>query len=592
VLLLNASYYAPFWTDDAYITLRYAWRIWHEGEAAFNPGERLEGLTNLGWALLLAPFSDGDALEAGRILGRLCGVGTVLLLADWCRRQGLGLVAMGAALAALVLPAWAPSWTMLGLETAGVMFLVTLAWTRHGVDTDRGRGLPWAALGLGLGPWLRPDAALVTLIVGVWHFIRRGTSPRLSRTAMVAAGFVFASAGALVALKLHWFGEILPNPFHMKAASGDGRGAWYLAHLATVPDPALPALLAVGVLASSSAAFMRQDRGLPAIIAIAWLLMCRLVGGDFMANYRMVVPAWPALCACLAVLIGDLSQAAQSRGGDRGRWAVQAGLLLLLAAAVAGPARVWTVERQDHASNGDPEPILWKPGFPPWHIPDWDMGLRPSAPFAAAWPLVHAGPGVTVAYTDIGLIGWTNPTTDVVDLLALTDAVMAGRNGETGADKWAYLQGRVDIMILDMNGGAWARFRDRLGDGGWSVIDGCGAILVLQNPSRSTTPEPDAATLQGRLDWLLRGSPGQLGLHATVGRMLARDGVDLGIQGQFVDDVAKLRGPAADRELRDLRCDMGLTEDCAAPLPGCSRQEPWTDLEALSDPATWPPAMF
>src|SRR5438105_2557104 len=38
--------------DDAYISFRYAWNFAHGQGLVFNPGEHVEGFTNLSWTLL------------------------------------------------------------------------------------------------------------------------------------------------------------------------------------------------------------------------------------------------------------------------------------------------------------------------------------------------------------------------------------------------------------------------------------------------------------------------------------------------------------------------------------------------------------
>src|SRR6185436_7663490 len=48
----HGRYFCLF--DDALITLRYAWNLAHGDGLVWNPGERVEGITNLAWALYAA----------------------------------------------------------------------------------------------------------------------------------------------------------------------------------------------------------------------------------------------------------------------------------------------------------------------------------------------------------------------------------------------------------------------------------------------------------------------------------------------------------------------------------------------------------
>ena len=66
--------------DDAYISYRYADNLVSGAGLVYNPGHRVEGITNLLWALLVAA---GMALgvkanEAGHALGLITGAGALV----------------------------------------------------------------------------------------------------------------------------------------------------------------------------------------------------------------------------------------------------------------------------------------------------------------------------------------------------------------------------------------------------------------------------------------------------------------------------------------------------------------------------------
>ena len=57
VLLVGAGhvwFYAPFISDDAFISLRYAERLLQGHGLTWTDGERVEGYTDLAWVLLTA----------------------------------------------------------------------------------------------------------------------------------------------------------------------------------------------------------------------------------------------------------------------------------------------------------------------------------------------------------------------------------------------------------------------------------------------------------------------------------------------------------------------------------------------------------
>src|SRR3972149_419144 len=59
-----------YYMDDAYTGFRYVANLLGGEGFVFNPGERVEGVTNAGWLLLLAPFA--AALDPALAAQLLC----------------------------------------------------------------------------------------------------------------------------------------------------------------------------------------------------------------------------------------------------------------------------------------------------------------------------------------------------------------------------------------------------------------------------------------------------------------------------------------------------------------------------------------
>src|SRR5437870_1391035 len=55
-LAIDGARYFNF-ADDGLITLRYGWNLAHGNGLVWNPGERVEGITNLGWAVYSAALA-------------------------------------------------------------------------------------------------------------------------------------------------------------------------------------------------------------------------------------------------------------------------------------------------------------------------------------------------------------------------------------------------------------------------------------------------------------------------------------------------------------------------------------------------------
>ena len=146
--------------DDAYISYRYAQNLVEGHGLVYNPGEAVEGITNLLWALLVAV---GIALgfkanATGHVLGLVSGVAALLAVWDYARvalprsRAWVAALAPWPVLTSVSFALWATS----GMETA----LFTAATTAALAAQARGR--IGAAMGAAaVATFTRPDGVLV-----------------------------------------------------------------------------------------------------------------------------------------------------------------------------------------------------------------------------------------------------------------------------------------------------------------------------------------------------------------------------------------------------------------------------------------------
>lgn len=548
VFVLHCTWWWSSAIDDAYITFRYANNFASGRGMAFNAGENLEGITNLGWALLMAPFAGGDMLLAAKVIGVGCGVVTVVLLASWCASEGLGLWAGAAALATFVLVPWAPSLAMQGMETPAAMMLVTLGWTMYRREKERG-GVA-SSVGMALAPWIRPDAALVPILVGFFHLLR----PTFSRRVLRGVGIVVVSGACLVALKLHWYGEIVPNTYFVKVTWPPERGILYLGYWLRYPSPVLSAAVLGGCALAMRDLIRRDARALPGLLFVVWLAAVVAQDGDFMINYRLLVPAWPAAAAA----VGVLAETALSRIPSFAIAAVGA-------VAIAPAARVLTIDR------------LTAPTFvgmtlkSSW-LPDLEAGRTSRIAFPIAWIVVNGGRDA-VSFTDVGLFGYLFDG-PVIDPLGLNDRVIAGR--EPGTNPWTYLKSRLGYLMVQPESGAWGRYRDALADDGWAVVDGCASTWVFANPEKPQTP-PTTTELRVRLANVRARAPHEDWLFRAIAREL--------VHAKAASEVLSEWADGMDAETR---CQLGL-DGCTA-IPIACEDGPRLEFADVADPALWPAA--
>ena len=208
-------------SDDAFISYRYARNLVSGQGLVFNPGERVEGYTNLLYVLLLAPAAwlvRADHLLAVSIgFNLLCAAATVLALFAFARER---LGSPRAGMAALALALCPSLWVAVasGLETPLVLALQVGLWIAaerplEEVEGEGGRPLlPLVILTVAMG-LARADGFIAPLLVALYLALRgrRGA-------ALAVAGATAATLTGLVAWRLAYYGWPLPNTYYAKVA--------------------------------------------------------------------------------------------------------------------------------------------------------------------------------------------------------------------------------------------------------------------------------------------------------------------------------------------------------------------------------------
>lgn len=300
----QASFVWPFFSDDAFISLRYSERLLAGEGLTWTDGERVEGYSNLLWVLGCSALGalGIDLVAAARALGGLCTVLAAVALARTLAPRDLRSTALAATVPLLALSTQVVmGWTASGLEGPllfaclasgyGALqrrFAHTRAVASWSVRTLLAAGVPFA-----LACWTRPDAPLwvaTTALVLACQARGAGVGRAMACGLWFAALPVLA-VGAQLAFRVSYYGDVVPNTAHVKAgfaasalpAGLDYVGAGLLAHLGLV----LPATLGACWLAR---------RRWPARPLVAWLALpllawfCYLaaIGGDHFPGRRLL----------------------------------------------------------------------------------------------------------------------------------------------------------------------------------------------------------------------------------------------------------------------------------------------------------------
>lgn len=312
-----------FFTDDAFISLRYARNLARGFGPVFNPGgEVVEGFSNP-----LYVFAEAAVYRAGgdgAILARLGGVLSGFALVALCWFAGRAVIGRLAAAAAAVIVGASPAlafWAVGGLETLPMALIVTAA-ALILARPDGGSAF-WAGILLALLPWTRPEglalAGALVFCSEIAPLLDRGRRAATLRRLAWLAGLPLLSQIVLQGLRWAWYGHMLPNSVIYKGGTGKFGDVTFTFLLEVAP---LLPLAAIGLVRLPPRA-----RLLAAPIAV--YAIASLTFRDSVNLFsRLVLPIFPLLVLLAAA---GLAAVAASQGWRR--WAA-AGLATAVVAAL------------------------------------------------------------------------------------------------------------------------------------------------------------------------------------------------------------------------------------------------------------------
>jgi hypothetical protein len=283
-------YYVLF--DDAFISLRYAANAASGLGLVWNPGERVEGYTNLLMTLLMVIpsqlFDRSHAALAVQVFGVATMLGAAALAFHLARR--LGVSCAGSAFSAVLACYPLAYWSLLGMETG--LYAVLLLAAVHASLEPGSRPDARVPLFLGLALATRPDALVAAVVVLLFRAVQGGARRRQAVAA--EAGMLVACALGLTAFRWLYYGSLLPNTYILKM---EGLPLAYRLRTGTLT--ALPVLAWLSPAIALAGLALREGhdrrRVLLAGLCGASLLSHVYVGGDAWPRWRFVCPALPLL---------------------------------------------------------------------------------------------------------------------------------------------------------------------------------------------------------------------------------------------------------------------------------------------------------
>ncbi len=419
----------PSWfSDDAFISFRYAQNLVAGHGLVYNVGERVEGYTNFLWTMLAALVLafDRDPVFWSYVAGGLLAPAILLVSYTLVRR----LLGPAWALVAALFVATSQSLLVYtargaGLET-GLFTLLALgssAFYLHSAAGTRRTYAVLTGLGFALTSLTRPEGVLLMgltaghllvshLQLGVGNSSVRNSLPRIRlsipprllirRLALVLGAYLLVF-GPYFLWRVTYYGDLLPNTFYAKTGGGVQqlmRGLAYAGEFALAFGGPLLLLLLLP-LARQGWAALRGWRGYLLLLVSVYSLYIMTVGGDHFPGERFFVPLVPWLALLVADGLAEGYVWCRRQKLLQGLAPVGLALLLLFYA----PYALLRSVRFDKVLDGNDESVwIWR-----------ELGW---------WLQDHTAPDASVAALGAGAIAYYSDRT-TIDLLGLNDRHIA-----------------------------------------------------------------------------------------------------------------------------------------------------------------------
>ncbi len=303
ILLLNASHYHPFFSDDSLISLRYANRLLAGEGLTWSEGKPVEGYSNLLWILLVAiPGSLGvNLIDAARILGVL-GMSVIMFAISfyYVGRNRIGSVWFPLSVSLLFLSLGGPVavWAIGGLEQPlyGMLIALTIPLMYSIVESGRIEKKRFLLLSfpLGLLCLTRPDGPIFTVAaVGsllITSLLEK--SKELAANSLLVPIFPLIFYVGQLLFRIFYYGELVPNTALVKLTPSSHHffnGLIYFrdAIVALAPFSILAILSLILLLFSSE---NRTRIIYPVAIFLPWSAYIIFIGGDIFPAFRHFIP--------------------------------------------------------------------------------------------------------------------------------------------------------------------------------------------------------------------------------------------------------------------------------------------------------------
>lgn len=462
---LRSALQTPLTFDDAYMFFRYALHMRAGLGMSWNmDGVHTFGMTSLLWQTVIfaASWLPLGASKTLVVASMACSAGALLAMA-WAVAANVttstqvGSVTLAVALLLIVLPlgllhhhakplfagnATTGMETMLATLLCAVYLGLLLRWVR-----SVGAAWPLVAAGV-LLTLSRPESALVVVLLWCAARWMQGSTPTISLRTIAAMLLAYGVAMALVLLACKlYFGTALPLSFSMKSEHGYAgyAGNWHPVAMAMdVVRELRFYLLLLALCVSAQTWRVVLVCGAAMVVVFAYLCSVQQIMG-FASRYY--VPYMPLVIVPALLSLGSV-QWSQWREQWGGRAAGFAAVLLL----TASPLTVAFGQRADRAL------IERHLVYAPVQLTTASAQPLPQIGYldsmhAVTESLAEPLSQITIAASEVGLMGADAPRTTIIDLAGLNDPAIALH----GFSMAALLARRPDVIWFPHTDYTWQR---------------------------------------------------------------------------------------------------------------------------------------
>ena len=437
------------YSDDAFISFRYAGRLAEGKGLTWNDGCRVEGFSNFLWVMVLAAarFVGLNVVLTAKILGALSGAATlvVLYLLTFLATKKAFLFVNLLAPFFHSLGIYSHFWMTSGMETSFFALLALLAVYLFAREELNGRRVPFSALAFFAAAVTRPEGVMLFAGASAYLAVSRASKIRelrfgifSKRDSIWAAAFCILYA-AFVLWRYSFFGQWLPNSYYAKLG-GQGEFAAALSYISVFffAHSFLFLLVPFGFFLSGGGARIAATAFSCGVTYVFGMLF---MGRDWMDRWRIWCHILPLIFAAIAVgAAGAFNPVLQGARGPVLSWLIKIAFAAIIILGFIGQFAPPFEEIGEILAGRMREPKFAQEGdFTQKAAKEIGLLIARNAP-----------PGALVAVNHAGAIPYYAKV-DAIDMTGLSDLHIAhmpgGMHGKYDADY--VLSRRPHFIVLN-----------------------------------------------------------------------------------------------------------------------------------------------